>query len=150
MDDWNGEIYFIGIEKCNKIFKKSCLDSVKEFSFTPNEIDVIMFLVNNPTLDTARDISHYKNRSKALVCRSVESLVQRGMIVKKIDKHDRRNIHLCLTDKTIKIAERIKDCRKNFFKQLTTELSPEQIKIFQEVILKMLDNIDKMYLEEDL
>lgn len=148
-NSYNSEALFIGFEKCSKLYKKICGQAVKEYNFSPNEIDVIMFLVNNPTLNTASDICRYKKISKALVCRSVESLTKRKMIVQEVDKQDRRQVHLQLTDITSDIAERIIQCRKDFMKQLTVGIDSKEIEVFLGVLSKMIDNIDEIFTDRE-
>ena len=47
---------------------------------TRPEADVLLFLYNNPTLNTARDIVYYRGFSKAYVSKAVDPLIRQGMI----------------------------------------------------------------------
>ena len=61
------EGYFSYCAKNDKAYRKMCALAVAEYNFTPNEIVVLMFLSNNPGLDSASDIAHYRNIAKGLV-----------------------------------------------------------------------------------
>lgn len=64
---------------------------------TRNEVDVLLFLANNPGRDTAVELVELRGLAKSQVCRSVEALQARGMLVGEQDPKDRRRVHLALT-----------------------------------------------------
>lgn len=107
--------YFV---KFDKVYRKLCDQAVGEYEFTPNEIQVMMFLANNPGLDSASDIAHYRNISKGLVAKSVESLCQQGYLTTGKDEKDRRLIHLYLTEKSSDVVVKLKECRRTFARSL--------------------------------
>lgn len=92
----NSESLFIALSKFIKVYRKITFKSVEGYGLTPSEIDILMFLFNNAPLDTAKDISKYKGISKALVCRSVDSLSKRGLITTVVDKKGQKNYSLVI------------------------------------------------------
>lgn len=66
------------------------------YGLTQNEIDVLLFLANNPPYDTSMDVVKYRHISKSLVSKSVASLMERGFLEAGKTAGDRRNIHLCI------------------------------------------------------
>ena len=52
---------------------------------TRNEVDVLLFLANNPGRDTAVELVELRGLAKSQVCRSVEALQARGMLVGEQD-----------------------------------------------------------------
>lgn len=126
-----------------KIIKKdrqSCMKSVAEYSLAPNEIDVLMYLSNNPSFNTAKDICKYRGISKSLVCHSVDTLCSRGYITIKEDDKDRRIDRLTLSESSMPIVEKLNKARKDFYASLYQGLSKEEIKIFQSVLETMIKN----------
>lgn len=126
-----------------KIIKKdrqSCMKSVAEYSLAPNEIDVLMYLSNNPSFNTAKDICKYRGISKSLVCHSVDTLCSRGYITIKEDDKDRRIDRLTLSESSMPIVEKLNKTRKDFYASLYQGLSKEEIKIFQSVLETMIKN----------
>lgn len=119
------EGYFTYFAKVDKVYRKLCSQAVAEYDFTPNEILVMMFLANNPDLNSASDIAHYRNISKSLVAKSVDSLCEKGYLVTGKDRRDRRLVHLYLTAKSDEIVKRLKDSRRNFLQRLYEGVSPE-------------------------
>lgn len=139
--------FVITFSRMEKLYKKMCFDAVADYvQFTPNEILVMMFLSNedNAPFDTATDIANYRNISKSLVTRSVDSLCQKGFLVQERDKHDRRQIHLRLTPQSCDIVKRLHSCRKAFDDQIKTGISDEDRKTMERVNRIIENNLNEM------
>ena len=72
-------------------------------------MDVLAFLNNHPAFDTARDIVEIRLLPKANVSLAVESLIQKGYLVRSIDEKDRRRVHLSITEEATDIVQAIED-----------------------------------------
>lgn len=144
----NGEGYFSTFAKVDKLYKKMCFQAVSEYQFTPNEIVVLMFLSNNPALDTAKDIAYFRNISKGLVAKSVESLCRKGFLSQQKDPKDRRLIHLKLTEKSQDITARLQACKKLFFAQLVTGIPGEDLEKLKQMTEKINDNLEQILQKE--
>ena len=138
------EGYFIHFAKVNKVYKKMCYQSVEEYRFTPNEIEVMMFLANNPGMDSASDIAFYKNISKGLIAKSVESLCLKGFLTTRKDTKDRRLIHLILTPQSDDIVKRLQACKREFIKQLQKGVADEDLAAMDRATEIMNRNLDEM------
>lgn len=136
------EGYFSYVAKVDKIYRKLCDQAVAEYCFTPNEIVVMMFLSNNPGLDSASDIVHYRNISKGLIAKSVESLCEKGYLETGKDAKDRRLIHLHLTGKSHEIVRRLQKCRRSFIKQLQQGVAQEDLDAMARAISVMNVNLE--------
>ena len=100
MREWSGgftEKYLYSRGKGKKRYDAVFKELARKNGLTQNEVDVILFLANNPSFDTARDIVEYRSMSKSHVCKSVESLSQKGLLSGRQDEEDRRVTHLLLT-----------------------------------------------------
>ena len=60
------------------------------------ELDILLFLANNPQFDTATEIVQWRNISKAHVSQGVKALEQRGYLERWYARDNRRTIHLRL------------------------------------------------------
>ena len=138
------EGYFMHFAKVNKVYRKMCYQAVEEYHFTPNEIEVMMFLSNNPGLDSASDIAFYKNISKGLVAKSVDSLCGKGFLETRKDTKDRRLIHLILTGQSTDIVKRLQKCRKDFISALQTGIPEDDLDAMNRVMSLMSKNLDNM------
>ena len=75
------------------------LDAVgRECGLARVELDILLFLANNPQFDTATDIVERRCISKAHVSQSVKSLEQRGYLERRCTGDNRRTIHLRLLE----------------------------------------------------
>ena len=75
------------------------LDAVgRECGLARVELDILLFLANNPQFDTATDIVERRCISKAHVSQSVKSLEQRGYLERRYAGDNRRTIHLHLLE----------------------------------------------------
>ena len=75
------------------------LDAVgRECGLARVELDILLFLANNPQFDTATDIVEQRCISKAHVSQSVKSLEQRGYLERRYAGDNRRTIHLHLLE----------------------------------------------------
>ena len=68
----------------------------KKWDLTRNELDVLLFLANNPEFDRAVDIVNNRGLSKSHVSLSISNLERRGVLERIDDPDDRRTVHLRL------------------------------------------------------
>lgn len=52
----------------------------QSYQLTRNELDVLLFLSNNPGFDTARDMVEMRGLTKSHVCKSVDALTRRSFL----------------------------------------------------------------------
>ena len=81
------------------------------------ELTIIIFLHNNPQYDTAKDISCFRMIPKGNVSQGVNSLMEKGLLLRSPDAHDRRKIHLSLTEQSMPLVEKV-EIAKNRFMEL--------------------------------
>lgn len=61
---------------------------------TRMELDILLFLANNPCFDTAKDIVAIRYLSKSQVSASIKLLEQRGCLRKEYEDQNRKTVHL--------------------------------------------------------
>ena len=61
-----------------------------ELDMAQNAVDILLFLANNPGLDTARDICTYRKLKPGIVSFHVDNLVRGGYLLRTRDPGDRR------------------------------------------------------------
>ena len=65
-----------------------------ELDMAQNAVDILLFLANNPGLDTARDICTYRKLKPGIVSFHVDNLVRGGYLLRTRDPGDRRRCRL--------------------------------------------------------
>lgn len=110
-----------------------------ECELTRPEADVLLFLRNNPTLNTARDVAYYRGFSKAYVSKAVEPLMRKGLISMRTDESDRRRQLLTITGGA-EIAERLRTAQLDFWHRLTQDIPQSNLDTFMDVNRAMCEN----------
>ena len=100
-----------------------------ELDMAPNAVDILLFLANNPGLDTARDICTYRRLKPGIVSFHVDKLVREGYLLRARDPGDRRRCRLVCTDKAAPVIRRGRAVQETFSRQLTEGLTPEELEI---------------------
>lgn len=110
----------------------------QEERFSPNELDLLLFLSNNPSINTASQLCTCLSVSKSLVCRSVDSLTARGLLRGEADERDRRVQHLYLTGAAEPLIGRMRSLQDELFQGICQEISPEEFRQAEQTMERML------------
>ncbi len=121
----------------------------EKWQLTITEGKVISFLYNNPGKDTAADITSLRMLSKGNVSQAVESLIQKGFLTRSADPVDRRKIHLSLLSPASEITNDIRSMQKNLYRQIFSGLSEEDLKIYEQINQKIMENTKKAMKERN-
>lgn len=100
-----------------------------ETGLPPAAVDILLFLANNPGMDTARDICTYRHLKPSIVSFHVDNLVQQGYLERQDIPEDRRKCRLVCTDKAAPVIRRGRAVQETFSRQLTEGLTPEELEI---------------------
>ena len=108
----------------------------------PNGVDILLFLANNPGLDTARDICTYRRLKPGIVSFHVDKLVREGYLLRARDPGDRRRCRLVCTDKAAPIIARGQALQEQFFAQMSAGVAPDALETFQRCLTAFAQNLD--------
>jgi len=133
--------YFDTMTKAQKGYARLMDPICKKWELTRNELDVLLFLANNPGFDRAVDIVNNRGLSKSHVSLSINSLESRGLLVRSEDPADRRTVHLRLTEKAEQITEAGRNAQRRFFSNLYQGVTREQIEMMVDLARKVSENI---------
>lgn len=97
----------------------------KRWHLTGMELDVLLFLSNNPDYDTATDMVQLRQLTKSHVSKAVEHLTEMGLIIQHRDQLNRRKIHLELSEKARPVVEEGQNAQRCCVEALTLGLSEE-------------------------
>ena len=93
--------------RLREYYGKQIKDRFAEYTFSPNEISILILLQNNNSITTSTQLRVVLGVSKALVSRSVTSLELKGIVFVKPDPNDKRISHIELTENAIPVLEKI-------------------------------------------
>jgi MarR family transcriptional regulator for hemolysin len=133
--------YFDILSQSQKIYSRQLEPVCKKWELTRSELDVLLFLYNNPEYDRAADIVAHRGMAKSHVSMSVASLEQRGLLERSDSEKDRRTVHLVLTPEGKEIAVEGKAAQQEFFASLYSDVDPEEFRMWERVTQKIQANI---------
>lgn len=136
--------YFDMIGQAKKSYGR-CLEPLcKRWKLTRNELDVLLFLYNNPNYDRAADIVHRRGIAKSHVSLSVSALEARGLLHRRFTPEDRRTAHLMLTESGRAIAAEGRTAQEGYFSRIFAGITPEELARWQALTERVKANIEKL------
>lgn len=133
------------IKKYNKYLDNKIKEEYSDMQLSPNEIQIIIYLMRNKNYNTAKEICIYTNVSKSLVSRSINMLEKKKIIISEQDKQDKRNIRLFLTKESESLQRFVEKQTKEFFQKALEGIEEREyaltIQVFEK-IYKNVNNID--------
>ena len=127
-----------------KLYEKYLEDVQMKYRLSHIEIAIIGFLYNNPERDTAADIVERRMLPKGNVSAGVETLVQKGLLMRRQDQTDRRKIHLSLLEKAVPIVQEIEEINKKFRRQIFKNVSNDDLKTYEKTTDFILENLKEV------
>lgn len=141
------QTYFATIQLAKRGYTRTLEPVCRRWELTRNEMDVLLYLANNPGFDRAADIVANRGMTKSHVSLSVSNLESRGILKRREDPHDRRTVRLELTEAAWEIAREGQKAQQAYFRQIFRNLSREEIDAWQTTIEKVCKNIEQMETE---
>lgn len=132
-----------GFQMVSKLYEKHFHTIREKYHVTQIEIDILAFLTNNPTYDTASDIVKYRMLPKANVSQAVELLIQKNMLKRTPDEKDRRKIHLKAQKESEELLADILTEQNIFLESLFDGIPQGEREQYMRLYHRMLDNVKK-------
>ncbi len=124
----------------HKFHDRQFLSLLDETGLSMREFHVLLFLINNPGYDTARDVTKYRGLIKSQVSQAVEVLCGRDFLRRTPDQEDRRVVHLTLTEAGLTLARQAQRIQQSCYNLLFAGFSPEEEAQFHDLLARVLDN----------
>lgn len=131
-------LYFF--KKIKDEYDKKIEESALEIALTKPEADLLLFLSNNPSYNTARDAVAYRGFSKAYVSKALNSLYKKNYISLKQDVVDKRYQHIFINENIINKVKILQNTQEKVFQEHTKNITEEEKNLFIEIINKMFKN----------
>lgn len=124
-----------------KFYKQMFQPLAAEFNFTQIEIDVLLFLQNNPAYNTARDICQIRGLAKSNVSNAIDSLRKRGYLTTSPDSLSRKVHRLALTPDSVPVLKKLSKRQNYCFSKIMDGFSEEEFKAFRNFMKRMDENV---------
>ena len=136
--------YFDILSQSQKAYSRQLEPVCKKWDLTRSEVDVLLFLYNNPDFDRAADIVTRRGMTKSHVSMSVGSLADGGLLERLYSPVDRRTAHLRLLREGERIAEEAREAQRQFFAQLYRGVSQEELEVWNAITQRVCQNIENL------
>ena len=111
-----------------KVLYSKCVERVcVKHNITRMELDILLFLANNPCFDTAKDIIEVRYLSKSQVSSSIKILEQCGYLKKEYLKCNRKTAHLKICEEAMDIIRDGQAAQEEFISIMLDGFSQEEI-----------------------
>ena len=107
--------------------------------FSPSEINILIMLSNNKSIETCGQLNLLMRVSKGLISRSISSLTEKGL-VKTWDSEKDKSRHIALTSKAQPVIEKINAGIKEISEVILSDISADEIEQMCETMEKIIRN----------
>lgn len=126
-----------------KTLYSKCVEGVcVKHNITRMELDILLFLANNPCFDTATDIIEVRYLSKSQVSSSIKLLEQRGYLRKEYLECNRKTAHLRICKEAMDIIHDGRTAQEEFISIMLDGFSQEEITGMRQYNDRILHNIN--------
>lgn len=127
--------YFIQIRKyyANILNKR-----LKEIKLSPNEINILILLSNNPSITTSTQLNVFLGVSKGLISRSIDSLMKKGWIRCENDPSDRRVQRIYLTSDSTEVIDLLKREIEKINHEILSDVSEAEMDAMEQTMKKII------------
>ena len=129
-------------------YHAACKPLCQELGLPQTAFDILLFLANNPTYKTARDIVEIRHIKANLVSVNVDRLVQEGYLIRQAVAGDRRKTELICTNKAQPVILRGRQLQEEFSERLFNNIDNDMKEAFFATISLIEKNLD-IILEEE-
>ena len=119
-----------------------------EYGLNQLEIDILLFLHNNPELCTASDICRYRGLAKSNVSAAIERLRSRGILTVSPAPDNRRQRILGFTEAAQPMAAALADIQCRALEPLFDGFSAAEQQALQDYLRRMDANIQRQLKKE--
>lgn len=135
--------FFFAMNQMRAVYDELLDGAAVACGLTRQEADILIFLSNNPNLNTAREISRYRGFSKAYVSKAVEPLVEKGYLAVRVDAQDRRRIRLLLGETAEKPVLALHKAQREFAQIVSRDIPQAEIEALINLVERFGENAAK-------
>lgn len=108
--------------------------------FSPSEINILIMLSNNKSIETCGQLNLLMRVSKGLISRSISSLADKDLVRTWESEKDKRSRHIAVTEKAVPVIEKINAGIREINEIIFSDISNEEIEQMCETMEKIISN----------
>ena len=124
-----------------EVYEAFCQPVCKKYKMPQTAFDILMFLANNPEMQTAKEISRSRGIKRSMVSFHVDKLVKNGYLERHSIAKDRRQVKLVCTEKANPVIKDGRDQQKKFFDCITNGFTDEDKEQFVRIQNLLKSNV---------
>ena len=113
----------------------------EKYSIPHRDLDILLFLHDNPNVATATDIVKKLNISKSYVSLSLRALQERGLVTGEFKGTDRKSIYLYVNDSANEMLAEADEARRQFSQAIVADFSDEEKKELLSYLSRIKKNL---------
>ena len=118
-------------------------DALRPLELSSAEGNILLHLLTQGDLVRQDDIVESLDISKPAVSRALDSLAEKGYVVREKDLSDRRASVVLLTDKARQIGPRVEQIYEEVFSIAAEGVSDEELKAFAHLFYRVSENFSR-------
>lgn len=138
----NFELLLSG-QQFRHLYKRKCEGIVRKYGLRKVEADIIYYLSEYGSCDTAKDIMKLEHLSKAHISQALENLEKHKYIQRYQDEADKRWVHLVLTKEALPIAKEICRLRQEMVNIIFRGVTEVERRYVLQAAIKIMVNINQ-------
>ena len=132
------------VQQFRRYYARQFSGLLEETGLSMREMDVVLFLANNPGCDTARDVTEFRGLAKSQVSAAVDLLAERGLLCRRADGADRRVVRLALTESGAALGRAAREIQGACLRAVFSGLTAAEAEQFQALLEKVLSGAESV------
>lgn len=134
------EHLFEGAQTLMRVWKGRFYEVTDTKQLSPAQFGIIFYIKKHQPV-SGKAIANELQVSASAVTQLVDAIVQLGYAVRVEDPQDRRVSKISLTNNGDEVVAHLDEARRQFFAQITENLTDEEIRVMTGVQAKMIDRL---------
>lgn len=124
-----------------KLYEKKFEFFMEEYHLRKIDVEVLTYLYFCEERNTASDIQKLGLFTKGHISQSLDRLSRKELVYTKHDEHDRRLVHIYMSEKAIPIIQKAKAVKDEVFSTVFKGVTEEEKAVLTQIARKMWNNI---------
>ena len=110
-------------------------------NITRMELDVLLFLANNPDRDTAAELISLRGLTKSHVSAAVTGLAMRGLLARSHRDGNRKTVHLTLLPAAAQVIADGQAAQQQLAQAIIAGFSQQELEVLNEATGRIIENM---------
>lgn len=123
------------------LYQELLSPTCKKYDLTDNEIMILLYIADEKTADTAKEIISSLKMKKSVVSMSIKDLEERKLVHSSYSESNHKIQHLEVDEKALEIVSEAKKIQDDYYDMITKGFSKVDKTLFKKLLSKVNKNI---------